>query len=328
MSSASEGVAAGGDSDLVAAQQQQSDPRRVAVSGLAPQGQDQQQQSVGVPPAEMSAPPPTLLQKAKAPFMGVTLLATAGVAAWQSNRMYKRRQEALLTEFGASMVFHIADVKEMKATVASFRKQLGPGKYTGRMFETFLKAMANDMPVGVQSVKNLKQAVAVFGLTDSAAAKLLEAAADDLGRQPSVLGKLTFLAERAMPTAASMAKLRTKFPNWSFDTVTALQRAMLENLYRELTDSLPRGSTADAETLDVRAPRHSLPPTASDRTWGLQPPPAALCHEPCPRGLASGVPCARPGAPGPSEGLPHDAHAANARAHRRSLGCLRLTRLG
>jgi len=100
-------------------------------------------------------------------------------------------------------------------------------------------------------VKNLKRAVATFGLTDAAAAKLLEAAADDLGRQPSVLGKLTFLAERAMPMPASMAKLRTKFPNWSFDTVTALQRAMLENLYRELIETLPKGSNADAETLEI-----------------------------------------------------------------------------
>ncbi len=36
----------------------------------------------------------------------------------------------------------------------------------------------------------------------------------------------------------SQAKLRTKFPNWSFDTVTALQRAMLENLYRDLIEEV------------------------------------------------------------------------------------------
>ena len=45
-----------------------------------------------------------------------------------------------------------------------------------------------------------------------------------------------------------MAKLRAKFPNWSFDTVTALQRAMLENLYRDLCAD---GKQPDADTLQV-----------------------------------------------------------------------------
>jgi rubredoxin len=180
--------------------------------------------------------------------MGLTLLATAAVAAWQSNRLYTRRQNALLDEFAATMVFHLGDQKEMAAALQSFRSQLGPGRYTGRMFTSFLKAMATDVPIGVAGARNLKSAVALFRLSDSVAAKLLEDAATDLQRQPSVLGKLTFVAERAMPMAASMAKLRTRFPNWSFDTVTALQRAMLENLYRDLVeeDALP-----DSEGLEI-----------------------------------------------------------------------------
>lgn len=228
----------GGAPELVAAAQE-GDPRRVAVSGLQPQGQQQQQQQyVGVPPpgSAQAAPSPTFIQKARGPFMGLTFLATAGVAAWQSNQMYKRRQNALLEEFAATMVFHLGDEREMSAALQTFRRQLGPGPYIGRMFTEFLKAMASSVPIGVKGVKDLKSAVGVFGLSDAAAAKLLEQAADDLGRQPSVLGKLCFLSERALPMAASMAKLRTKFPNWSFDTVTALQRAMLENLYRELIE--------------------------------------------------------------------------------------------
>ena len=49
---------------------------------------------------------------------------------------------------------------------------------------------------------------------------------------------------------SSMAKLRTKFPNWSFDTVTALQRAMLETHYKELLEK--NDSPPDAATLAVR----------------------------------------------------------------------------
>jgi len=232
--------------DLVA----QSGDRRVAVSGLSPQGQGQQQQQfVGVPPP--SAQPPTLLQKARTPFMGLTLLATAAVAAWQSNRLYARRQIALLDEFAATMVFHLGDEREMASCLRSFRQQLGPGSFTGDMFVAFLKAMATSTSIGVPAVVNLKSAAAIFGLSDAAAAKLLEQTASELERQPSVLGKLTFLSERAMPMAASMAKLRTKFPNWSFDTVTALQRAMLEDLYRKLCEDLPPGATPDSTTLDV-----------------------------------------------------------------------------
>ena len=65
----------------------------------------------------------------------------------------------------------------------------------------------------------VERASQFFGLTDVAAAVYLGEAAEKLFSQPSVLGKLTFLTERAMPTAAAMAKLRMKFPNWSFDTV-------------------------------------------------------------------------------------------------------------
>ena len=110
------------------------------------------------------------------------------------------------------MVFHLGDEREMAAALRAFRQQLGPGRYSGKMFSAFLKSFAVSCPIGVTSVQNLKAATALFNLPDATCAQLLEAAATDLERQPSVLGKLTFLAERAMPTAASMAKLRTKFP--------------------------------------------------------------------------------------------------------------------
>lgn len=66
-----------------------------------------------------------------------------------------------------------------------------------------------------------------------------------------------------MPAAASMAKLRTKFPNWSFDTVSALQRAMLENLYRDLCEDKPKDAPVDAEFCEVSARRQRGPPTDS-----------------------------------------------------------------
>jgi len=207
-----------------------------------------------VPPpgAVGGTPPPTFLEKARAPFMGLTLVASAAVASWQSNRLYNRRQAGLIDDFAATMIYHLGDEAEMRAAYSSFKSQLGPGRFTGRMFTAFLLALARDAPTGVKAVQNLQTALAIFRLSDdSAAAKLLEAAADELSRQPSVLNKLVFVAERAMPQASGLAKLRTKFPNWSFDTVTALQRAMLEGLYRDICEARGLDTPPDPATLAV-----------------------------------------------------------------------------
>lgn len=237
-------------SDLVAQSSGDGGGRRVAVSGLQPEQSSQQQQTAGVAqPAPAPVPAgPSLMQKAKAPFMGLTIVAVAAVTSWQSKIKYAQRQEVLLEEFAATMVFHQGDEREMDAALKSFRSQLGPGRYTGPMYTAFLKSLATNVPIGVKAVQDLKATTALFGLSDAALEKLLEQVADELKNQPSVLGKLTFLAERAMPQAAAMAKLRTKFPNWSFDTVTALQRAMVENLYRDVAEE---GGTMDATSLAV-----------------------------------------------------------------------------
>ena len=201
MSSAQPSKGAEGSADLVAAAQQSGgDPRRVAVSGLVPQSSEQQQQYAGVPPpGSTQAPPPTFIQKARAPFMGVTFLATAAVAAWQSNRMFKTRQSALIDDFAATMVVYLGDEREMNANIQSFRSQLGPGRYTAPMFVAFLKAVATDVPIGVSAIQNVKAVAGMFRLTDAAAAKLLETAASDLSRQPSVLGTRR---ARALPSPA------------------------------------------------------------------------------------------------------------------------------
>lgn len=227
------------------------DVRRVGVSGLQPM-QQQRQQYVAVPPrGHYDAPPPSFVQKARGPFMGLTLIVSAAVLAWQSNRIYKERQAGLLKDFGATMVFHLGNEKEMASAIREFRAQLGPGKYRGDMFQSYLLAMATDVPTSIKAITSTKTVMSLMKVPDIIAAQVLEKAAAQLQKQPSVLGKLTFVAERTMPMAASMAKLRTRFPNWSLDTVTALQRAMLENLYRDLCKQFPPGSIGDRDTLQV-----------------------------------------------------------------------------
>ena len=210
---------------------------RVGVSGLAPPGGESQEQYVGVPPPggeEMEAPP---IAKSGFPvkqaFISFTFVATFAATAWQSNRMYKRRQKALIADFADTMLFHLGDEREMATAVSSFRKKLGPGQYLGPMFVSFAQGLASAVPVGVKSVEEMKRTVRLMNVPEKQLGALLAEAADGLQEQPSVLGKLCFVAERATPAAASAAKLRTKFPTWDEETVGIMQRAMVDDLYRK-----------------------------------------------------------------------------------------------
>lgn len=231
--------------------------RKVGVELMAQRGRgavgsltrEDGQQYVGVPPpGSSSVQGPSLLQRARAPFLGVTFMATAVVAGWKSNQMYKVRQQGLLDQFGLTMLYHLGDERETAVTIKNFRQQLGPGSYRGAMFVSYMKQLAIDAPLEVKTILELKRVVAQMQLSQSIVGELLIEAMGALQKQPSVLGKLVFIAERALPAAAGTAQLRTKFPTWSEETVSTLQRAMLENLYRDLCEQ-PGYDTA--ETLSV-----------------------------------------------------------------------------
>mmetsp|Transcript_38361 Transcript_38361/g.63522 ORF Transcript_38361/g.63522 Transcript_38361/m.63522 type:complete len:348 (+) Transcript_38361:43-1086(+) len=211
--------------------------QRAAVS---PQQQEQQQQRyVGVTPRGSQTGPPSFAQRAKGPFMGLTFIATACVAFWQSNRIYQQRQRDLLADFAATMVAYLGSVPEMSSAIKSFRSQLGPGKYRGKMFVAFANAVASEKSLSVKVIEQVKEVVNLMGFSQDTLTPLYEACAADLQKQPSVLGKLTFIAERATPEAAAKAGLRGRFPTWSAETVSALQQAMLDNLFRDMCRSLP-----------------------------------------------------------------------------------------
>jgi len=225
---------------------------RSAVGRLSPGGggERQQQQYVGVPPPGSGVQPvaPSMISQFRAPFIGLTLLATVTVAGWQSKRVYKERQQGLLEEFGATMVAYLGEEREMASTLKLFRGQLGPGSHSTGMFVAFIKQMAVERPADIRTILDLKRAVALMQMTPGALIEALPLAMDGLQSQPSMLGKLVFVAERAVPAAATAAKLRTKFPTWSPETVSTLQRAMLENVYREMCEQPDADS---AENLSI-----------------------------------------------------------------------------
>eukprot|EP00965_Chrysotila_dentata_P231579 6198440-Pleurochrysis_carterae.AAC.6 len=89
----------------------QAEEKRVVVeliaqgSGLtaSPQQQQQQKKRYSTAASGSGISPPTFAQRARGPFVGITFLATAVVAGWQSKRIYKQRQEGLLAEFAVTM---------------------------------------------------------------------------------------------------------------------------------------------------------------------------------------------------------------------------------
>jgi len=222
--------------------------QRSAVGSLtAPQQQQESETAVGVPPPSAAVPePPSLAQRARTPFIGLTVLATAAAVGIQSKRLYKQKVEQLLADFAATMMAYLGNDAEMAATVRSFRQQLGPGSFRERMFTKFVTALVNDKPLGVPAIQQLKKTIELMKLSEEVTAAGFADAAVELSKKPAMLGKLTFLAERAAPAAARSAELRAKFPNWDADTVGTLQRAMLENLYREMCHPLADGSEPPA----------------------------------------------------------------------------------
>ena len=98
------------------------------------------------------------------------------------------------------------------------------------MFVAFLKQMAMDRPADIQTILDLKRAVALMQMTPATLVQALPLAMDGLQSQPSTLGKLVFVAERAVPQAAEAAQLRSKFPTWSPETVVRVRPRLRVNL--------------------------------------------------------------------------------------------------
>jgi len=187
----------------------------------------------------------------KSSLITVTFLAGIAVSAWQSKRLYKKRQADIINDFAATMVARVGDDddRELLAAIQNFRKQLGPGRYSRTMFVAFLKALAV-VKLKVQSIHTVKTAARMMKL--SADASILKEVGVDLAEnQPSALQKLIFITDRAMPTAASSAKLRTTLDSkiFSAETVDALQGVMLEKLMTEMIEKDP--DTMDRTNLQL-----------------------------------------------------------------------------
>ena len=164
--------------------------QRSAVGSLtAPQQQQESETAVGVPPPSAAVPePPSLAQRARTPFIGLTVLATAAAVGIQSKRLYKQKVEQLLADFAATMMAYLGNDAEMAATVRSFRQQLGPGSFRERMFTKFVTALVNDKPLGLPAIQQLKKTIELMKLSEEVTAAGFADAAVELSKKPAMLG--------------------------------------------------------------------------------------------------------------------------------------------
>ena len=217
--------------------------RRAAVSGMSP-GEEASisEQYTSVEEVKDVG----FVGKAKTPLTVITVAATLSMVGLQTNKMYQRRQAQLLAEWTATAMVCLGDASALKSSMREFRTQLGPGPYRGKMFVEALAALSKEKPVGVETVIQLKNLVEVMSIKNSELPQLLITTSSRLQKAPSVLNKLVFFAERAVPAAAASAEIRTRFPKWSAETVGCLQEAMLESYYKELCEGLPAGAAPPA----------------------------------------------------------------------------------
>jgi len=175
--------------------------KNAMVSSMArPQ---EQQETVASAPEE-AVPPPSIISRLRAPVFGATLVAVAALGIVSTKKEYTKKIEGLLGDFAASMMAFLGNEAEMASTIKSFRKKLGPGPFRVRMFTRFLLALVEQKSLGVSTVLQLKQTIGLMNLKEEEMTEALVAAAAELQKKPTMLGKLTFLVERAAPANAKV----------------------------------------------------------------------------------------------------------------------------
>jgi hypothetical protein len=216
-----------------------------AVGSLSRPG-EQRKEVMSVPPPSTEATKSSIMSSLRGPGVALALLVTTAFTAYQSKKLYERKVESLIADFAASMMEYLGDEAEMMSAISTFRKKLGPGPYRLKMFTKFLVSLVNDKSLSVFAIQQLKKTVALMNLKEAMVTEALVAAAAEMEKKPAMLGKLTFLSERAVPEAARKAELRSRFPNWGEETVATLQQAMLENVYKDMCHPLKEGAPLPA----------------------------------------------------------------------------------
>lgn len=181
----------------------------------------------------------------------VALIVAAGAALGISVSGKRLKSTNLLNKFGEDMMQYLGNQEKMTKCIKDCCMDLNEtDQCRTQMMIAFLESAAKEMPLSVLSAQRFKQAIPLFELTSIPTAVALEKVAAKLKNDPGTLGKFTFFAERAMPEAAGIAGLRSKFP-FDADTVDKLQRILLEDCCRALIADMPAEATLDPVALEI-----------------------------------------------------------------------------
>jgi len=166
------------------------------------------------------------------------------------------KTNTLLDSFAREMIFHDADMAEMKLCVEDYSKRLlylGPLR-NNKMLKTYLEAFAKRKTVSPQAIASMSYVFSLFALSEVQAAQLLVSLCQEMGTDKiSSAGKLLFLASRILKSPEGLQGLEPikKLIMSTYRDVTVAetmvdtsQQAMAEAAYRTTVQSAGKYQTS------------------------------------------------------------------------------------
>lgn len=161
-------------------------------------------------------------------------VAVVGAAAFVAAKRFQVRQANLVEDFGEVMVYYGNSPESMREIVQDYKGKLGPGVLRGAMYRSYLRNLVTEKPVGPSTIEDATAVKSLLRISDTKAVLVFNALGAVLQDSPSLLGKLLFLANRVLgPDVLSQLDMMPLFP-YGEETVTELQRNMVERCFRDL----------------------------------------------------------------------------------------------
>jgi len=183
----------------------------------------------------------------------LALFSALGFTSWIGWKRLRARQARLVEDYGPVMVYYGTTPDSQRQITSEYKRKLGPGVLRPALFESFLKSLVTEKPVGPQAIQDASIAKRLLRIGDVKAVKVFNQLGESLKASPSLLGKLLFVAERLFPIQ-HMASLRLSglFP-YGASTVVELQRNMAERCFKEIVEREIDENEATGPPLEIAA---------------------------------------------------------------------------
>eukprot|EP00188_Purpureofilum_apyrenoidigerum_P001922 Plantae.Rhodophyta-Purpureofilum_apyrenoidigerum.ctg21121.p1 GENE.Plantae.Rhodophyta-Purpureofilum_apyrenoidigerum.ctg21121~~Plantae.Rhodophyta-Purpureofilum_apyrenoidigerum.ctg21121.p1 ORF type:complete len:395 (-),score=74.22 Plantae.Rhodophyta-Purpureofilum_apyrenoidigerum.ctg21121:7-1191(-) len=163
----------------------------------------------------------------------VALLAAAGGLGFLGVKRFNQRQKDLVVHYGEDMALYGNTSDNMREITRTFKKKLGPGVLRPQMFQSYVRELFTTGSLSAVTIENVAHAKNLLKVSDGKAVELFNQLGLEVRSQPSVLGKILFVAERILP-ARALEKLEVKkMFRYGSATVDDLQKSILDRVYRE-----------------------------------------------------------------------------------------------